>query len=648
MVAVRSLFLLALIAGAAALKVDSSDSEWKERPVTKVVNLLKDISSELEAEAKADEEAYELQMCWCESNDKEKTAAISQAEKDIDTFKATIEEKSALSQKLRTDLETLKSELAKNDKALSEATEIRDKELAEFNQQDKDAIKAIGGLKGAIVTLSKHNAASLSQEAFLEVQSQIRHHVGRSHKGQLVLSLLQQQRSYAQTQGSGEIFGIMQAMKENFVSNQAKAADEEKKAATEFAQMKSAKEGEISAAEDKVGKKTSQLADSDEKHANAKTGLKDTSDQLEADSAFLADLKKKCASADQEYEARQKTRHEEIKAVSDTIGILTSDEAKDGFSASMGFVQTRSMSREREQASRMLRKAGLQFRSPQMLQLSSAARNDAFAKMRENIDALVAGLKQAQKDDNAKKDFCRAEFNENERQTAEKSDTKGDLEAKVAELASLIETLKEDLANIIKQIAEAQIQMKKASEHRAAESKEFSATISDQRATQAVLAKALDRLGQFYNKKALLEEDDDDSQEPMPTAAPYGKSKKTGGVMGMIQELVDDSRKLATEAQFDNHQSQMAYEEFMTDSNKMIHAARKETTDKTEQLAKAEEDHTRFSGDLKKTIEEILALGDYAQQMHGECDFLMKNYEARATARTEEVDALNQAKHIFA
>merc|ERR1719162_404221 len=117
-----------------------------------------------------------------------------------------------------------------------------------------------------------------------------------------------------------------------------------------------------------------------------------------------------------------------------------------------------------------------------MLQLSSAARSDAFAKMRENIDALVTGLKQAQKDDDAKKDFCRDEFNENERQTAEKADLKGDLEAKVASLEALMETLKEDLANLVKQIAETQIAMKKASENRQKESEDFTTTISDQRA----------------------------------------------------------------------------------------------------------------------------------------------------------------------
>ena len=54
------------------------------------------------------------------------------------------------------------------------------------------------------------------------------------------------------------------------------------------------------------------------------------------------------------------------------------------------------------------------------------------------------------------------------------------------------------------QISDAQIEMKKASENREKENKEFQQTVADQRATQEILKKAMERLGEFYNKKAAL------------------------------------------------------------------------------------------------------------------------------------------------
>merc|ERR1719389_502656 len=74
----------------------------KNRPVTKVINLLKDMLAQLEAEAEEDEEIYEKMACWCEVNDKEKTKAIADAEARIDDLTAKIEQLSADSARLNT------------------------------------------------------------------------------------------------------------------------------------------------------------------------------------------------------------------------------------------------------------------------------------------------------------------------------------------------------------------------------------------------------------------------------------------------------------------------------------------------------------------------------------------------------------------
>jgi uncharacterized protein YifN (PemK superfamily) len=66
----------AAVACAAALRLDVNDQEWKERPVTRVVNLLKDMQAELQKEADNDEELYDKLVCWCETNEKTKTRAI--------------------------------------------------------------------------------------------------------------------------------------------------------------------------------------------------------------------------------------------------------------------------------------------------------------------------------------------------------------------------------------------------------------------------------------------------------------------------------------------------------------------------------------------------------------------------------------------
>merc|ERR1712050_718330 len=145
----------------AALTFDVSDA--KNRPVSKVITLLKDMLKQLEKEAEDDEEIYDKVACWCETNDKEKTKAIADAEAKISDLTVKIEELTAASARLNTEIKNLEKEVAANQEALDQATAIREKQLAEFNAEEKDLLESISALKAAITVLSKHHGGALLQ-----------------------------------------------------------------------------------------------------------------------------------------------------------------------------------------------------------------------------------------------------------------------------------------------------------------------------------------------------------------------------------------------------------------------------------------------------------------------------------------------------
>merc|ERR1719201_3199212 len=196
-------------------------------------------------------------------------------------------------------------------------------------------IQSITSLKGAVITLSKAHGES----ALLQVEELLKHQSKKYHQ---FFSLIQQKTSSTalsteHTPASGEIYGILKQMKEQFETSLATSKKEEETAATEYVQMKEAKTAELAAANGQIESKTVELGDTEEKFALSTTDKKDTEASLEADQGFLADLKDKCAVADEEYAARVKVRTEEQTAISDTIGILTSEEANDAFTKSMTF-----------------------------------------------------------------------------------------------------------------------------------------------------------------------------------------------------------------------------------------------------------------------------------------------------------------------
>jgi hypothetical protein len=147
MVALRVLLFVALKLSALALEFEVSVKSSlhfdvdaaKNRPVSKVITLLKDMQKQLETEAEEDEEIYEKMACWCETNDKEKTKAIADAEARIEDLTADIEAKTAASARLNAEIKNLDKEIAKNQAALDKATALRQKELAEFNAEKRHA-----------------------------------------------------------------------------------------------------------------------------------------------------------------------------------------------------------------------------------------------------------------------------------------------------------------------------------------------------------------------------------------------------------------------------------------------------------------------------------------------------------------------------
>merc|ERR1719157_375208 len=90
---------------------------------------------------------------------------------------------------------------------------------------------------------------------------------------------------------SGEIFGILTQMLETFEANLAASQKEEAENQKAFEDLKAAKEAEIKAGQDQIDAKTEQLADTDEKKAQAETDLHDTKESLAADEKFLMMLK---------------------------------------------------------------------------------------------------------------------------------------------------------------------------------------------------------------------------------------------------------------------------------------------------------------------------------------------------------------------
>merc|ERR1719243_84829 len=495
----------------------------------------------------------------------------------------------ARSAQLATEIKNLEKEIAKHQDSMDKATAIREKELAEFNAEEKDLLESIAALKAAITVLSKHHGGSLLQlqeSKLISIAATLQHELqkhGELLKGVLTHKQHREMAAFVQAPSdyfdasptfkqsyapqSGQIFGILKQMKETFENNLSESQKAEMAAQKAYEELKAALEAQIAAAQDLKDKKTQELADTDLKLAQAKEDLEDTRAKLSADEQFLMMLKEKCQMTDQEWEERQKTRQLEMEAVSKALAILSSDDAHDTFTRTFNpaLLQTESSSKKslRSQAAELLKTVAERVNSPRLSAIALRCRLDAFTRVKKAIDDMIAQLLKEKEDEIKHKDFCVDDFNTNQLETEKKDREKTDLEAKIEDLKMTIETLTKEIEELKAEIAEMQLQLKRAGEDR--------------------------------------EEED----------------------------------------------AQKAYEDFVKETNASIEAASKAIVNKSEEKAKAEADLVEAEDSLAAVELELEQLANYKLQLHQSCDFVLKNFEIRQTARDEEIEALKQAKAIL-
>merc|ERR1719316_728392 len=199
-------------------------------------------------------------------------------------------------------------------------------------------------------------------------------------------------------------------------------------------------------------------------------------------------------------------------------------------------------------------------------------------------------------------------------------DTIKDLTTKINDLASSIDTLEKEIAALKKEILETTIELQRSAELRVKQNKEYQSAIADQKATQSILKKALDRLGKFYAEQfvQLKAKHRHTKQEPGAAAPPppqgfseYKSNQGAGSVMTMIEGIIKDASDLEAEAVKGEQDAQSGYESFVAESFASIEAAQRAVTNKIEEKATAE--------DLAKTKADL----------HLSCDFVMENFDAR-------------------
>jgi chromosome segregation ATPase len=547
---------------------------------------------------------------------------------------------------------------------MAEATGVREKERAAFESATSDLKTNTAAMAKAIAALEKGMGESFLQTTTANVLKKIIMNDSKIQDAdrQDVMAFLTSNSDYAPA--SGEIVGILKQMSDEMNADLKEATDAEEAAVKSYDELMAAKTKEVNALTKMIEEKLERSGELAVEIQEMKNDLGDTAESLEEDKKFLADLDKNCAEKTKLFEENVKYRTQELAALADTIKILNDDDALELFKKTLpapeaSFLQVEvTTAQMRARALSMINLARRSTHRPELdfIALSLRGKKIGFEKVLKMIDDMVAQLKTEQKDDDEKKEYCADEFDKAD-------DKKKVLEKGVEDLNTAIEDSKEgiqtttaDIAALKKGIKSLDKAVAEATEQRKEENEDYTQLMASDAAAKELLEFAKNRLNKFYNPKLYkppAKEETAFAQREAPPPPPEDikayskKSEESNGIIAMIDTLIRDLEKEMTEAELTEKDAQEDYETFMKDSADKRAQDSKTLTDKEGALADLEAGLGEQKANLESTTKELAATNDYIANLHLECDFLLKYYDMRKEARTNEIDAMEKAKAVL-
>jgi peptidoglycan hydrolase CwlO-like protein len=630
-------------------------------PIRRVVTMLQSMQAKVAQEGEKEKVLFDKFMCYCKNGRGSLETSIESAKNSNEQLASSIKETSATLTVTKADLKAAQTDRADAKAAVAKATALRSKEAAAYAKESSELETNIAAMKKATSAIEKGAGGAFLQTSTASVLRQLSVTMDLSSMDRdMITSFLTQGQGEASgyVPQSGQITGILKQMTDTMVASLATATQEENSAIKEFNGLIAAKTKQINALGKEIESKTSRIGELGVELVTLKEDLDDTTKSLIEDEAFLKDLAKNCKTKEDEWAVRQKVRAEELLAIADTIKLLNDDDALELFKktlATPSLLQLRTSTQAvTQRAVVALQQANHGDKRDYRLDLISLAlkgKKVSFAKVLKMVDNMVTLLGKEQRDDNDKKEYCETLIDKTEDNLKELELTVSDLGKAIADHKERIATLAEEIEALGDGVRALDQQVAEATAERKDEHEDNVQTLASDGAAKKLIGLATNRMNQFYNPKLAKSFAQRSSVAPPPPPETFGAYSKKGeestGVIAMMDMMVADLDKEITEIETEEKENQAEYEKMIADSAAKRSNDSKSIADK--ESAKADLEGTLVATKEEKSSKtrEAMATAKFLSETHGDCDWLLSNFETRKQARTGEIDSLKKAKAVL-
>jgi predicted nucleic acid-binding Zn-ribbon protein len=647
-------------------------------PVLKVVQLLDECKAKVAKDLAAETAAMEKFSAFCDDELKDKAFAIETSMRQINGFKAVVEDSTAKIGVRTDEILTISTQMSHFDKDGMAASDVRKNEHKLFVAAEKELIesadvlaRATALIKGGMSFAQSRGASKKKLGAMLRPMTSALLTIIESqwvnvHSRSALQSFLQsndaeeddqpQAKMVAYESSSGGIVAAIESLQGQAQDTLADLRSKETSAQQMYESLEGQIKLEVKHSQDKIAAATSAKAAATEALAKAQGDLAEATKTKEADEAYAATLKSECESKAAEWDSRQTSAKEEMQVIEKAKQILTSGvkaflqvRAKTTTRKYDFFVDVEEQGKsavQRKQLVSILGKLAAKHHSFALTQMASMARSDPFTKVKNLIEEMVSKLINEANEDATHEAFCqeatsKSTSSQMEKQTqVDQYNSRIDLvSTTITELIQNVKTLEAEVANIDQAQAE-------ATEQRASEHEDYVSASTDFKDSAQAVSKAIEVLRNFYGGALLQVATKISSMKAGPD---FGSAKgdTSHTIIAVLEMAQEDFTKLLAEAEATEDEAASSYAK-LSDENKVSKATKladvkgmqSEITSLKVQLEHSKEDYASVDEELK-------AVTAYLEKLRPQCESQAKSFAERKAAREAEITGLKQALEII-
>merc|ERR1719453_513311 len=451
------------------------------------------------------------------------------------------------------------------------------------------------------------------------------------------------------------IQGILSQMKDDFEKELGTSAEEEAAAQEAHDKLMETKRADLALLEATLvktkksqGEDTMQLAEDQEEREETKL-------QLAADEKFFDETKKACSAKAEQWSGRSRSRTEELAAIDEAVGILTSPEAKATFanSTSTFFLQLSEAESgpKRVAAFNILKSIAQKSHSLQLASIaSSVSTTGHFDKVIKDIDLMIANLRAEEKADIEHRDWC-----ENEQKSAEFKNE--NLQYDQDQLTQKIERGEDQKGKLEEEVAKTDDEknmtltaMAEALATRNSENKAFKQALKDDSDAVALISQAIEVLSGYYSMLQKQPEYKSNPDTPPETFEGDYEGRKTegGGIIAILSMIKEDIEKEMKVASKEEAEALKAYEELRADSQATVDALDAKLVSLGQDIAGKMKEIADLETVKQNKADTETATDAFLSDLGPNCDWVDKYFDSRMEKRKAEMEGLQEAKAVLA